>query len=406
MKPILRAALVLLVLLARPSVAPAAVSAETLKTFDVCLRFVRQAPHNRARNDVDWEAVRREWRPRADASEPGEPLRELLNEMLATLGASHTAVLDQEVYDGMMAELQGRETPTFGLLLEEMEEGRLFVRALYEAGPAARAGLKLGDEVVAIDSEPPLTSDAVVDAGYDPMPDRPRLFFLRPSAGSIELSVRSSPRARARSVRVEAEESSGLEAGHRSVRIVERGGRKIGVLHLWMVARGSGGFVQQALAGELAGCDAVVVDLRGRGGFADEINPILAPFRAAHGSSRSRGPAKAWKKPAVFLIDDRTRSAKELLSWAIRNEELGPLIGEKTEGAVLGAGFMPLPGGLYLEIGMFDVPVADGSLLEGVGVEPTIEVAHAGPFAAGRDPILEKGIEVALDAAKKRRRPI
>ena len=395
---------VLALLLAAPAAPPtsaAAISAETLKTFDACLRFVRQAPHNRARTDVDWEALKREWRPRADASEPGEPLRELLNGMLATLGASHTAVLDEEVYDGMMAELQGKETPTFGLLLEESQPNHLFVRALYEAGPAASAGLKLGDEVVAIDSQPALESDALVDAGYDPIPGSTRLFFLRPSASPVELSFRAKAKGQVRRTTLTAEESSGLAAGRRSVRIVERGGRRIGVLHLWMVARGSGRFVQEALAGELAGCDAVVVDLRGRGGFADEIQPILAPFRAAHGGARPRGRAQPWKKPVVFLIDDRTRSAKELLAWALRNEELGPLVGEKTEGAVLGAGFMPLPGGLYLEIGMIEVPVADGSSLEGVGVEPTLAVRQAGAYAGGRDPILEKGIEVALDSARK-----
>src|SRR5262245_24731618 len=203
----------LFVLLAALLVAPAGraatFSGETLQTFDSCLRFVRQAPHNRARNDVDWAEIRREWRPRADASEPGEPLRQLLNEMLATLGASHTAVLDEEVYDGMMAELQGSETPTFGLLLEEMLEGRLFVRALYEAGPAASAGLKLGDEVVLIDSLPALQSDALVDAGYDPLPGSTLLFFLRPSAGSVELSFRSKPNGQVRHATLTAEESSG-----------------------------------------------------------------------------------------------------------------------------------------------------------------------------------------------------
>jgi carboxyl-terminal processing protease len=218
--------------------------------------------------------------------------------------------------------------------------------------------------------------------------------------------VRSSARDRPRAVTLAPAESSGLAAGRRSVRIVERDGRRIGVLHLWMVARGSGKFVQEALAGELADCDAVVVDLRGRGGFADEINPILAPFRAAHRPPRPHTRIEPWKKPAVFLIDDRTRSAKELLSWAIRHEELGPLVGEKTEGAVLGAGFVALPGGLYLEIGMIDVPVADGSTLEGVGVEPTIPVAHAGAFAAGRDAILAKGLEVAAAEVKRRRKPI
>jgi C-terminal processing protease CtpA/Prc len=79
---------------------------------------------------------------------------------------------------------------------------------------------------------------------------------------------------------------------------------------------------------------------------------------------------RPWSKPVVFLVDDRTRSAKELLSWHIRDESLGPLVGEKTEGAVLGAHFVPLPGGHWLELGAQEVPV-NGVTLEGVGVEPT-----------------------------------
>jgi C-terminal processing protease CtpA/Prc len=398
----MRAAFVLLALLLAGPVTRAAPSPETLKTFDACVRFVRNAPHNRARTDVDWEALRRKWRPLADATEPGEPLRDLLNAMLATVGASHTAVLDREVYEGMMAELQGQATPTFGLLLEETGAGTLFVRAMYERGAAERAGLAVGDEIVAIDAERPLESEAIVDAGYDPAPDRARLFFLRPSAGEVDLSIRSSAHARPRAVTLAPEPTSGLAAGRRSVRIVERGGKKIGVLHLWMVARGSAGFVQEALKGELAGCDAVVLDLRGRGGYADEIAGILAPFRTAHRKARAHDGG-FWKKPVVFLIDDRSRSAKELLAWNIRNENLGPLVGEKTEGAVLGAGFMPLPGDLFLEVGMIEVPVADGSSLEGVGVEPTVEVAHAGAYARGRDPILEKGLELARAAVKRPR---
>ena len=232
---------------------------------------------------------------------------------------------------------------SFGLMLEEMRPGQLFVRALHEGGPAEEAGLVLGDEIVEIDFDDALASDALVDAGYDPASDRTRLFFLRPSVTSVDLLVRSKRNGPTRTVALDAVPTSGLEAGRRSVRVVERGGRRIGVLHLWMVARGAGRFVREALAGELVGCDALVVDLRGRGGFADEIPGLLAPFRTK-GSGTVR-----WTKPVVFLIDDRTRSAKEILSWNIRREKLGDLVGEKTEGAVLGAGFMPLPGGLYLE---------------------------------------------------------
>ena len=391
--------------------APRAVSSdETLRTFDACWKRVRELPRAQERDDVAWDELRREYRARADAAEPGAELRAVLNEMLGEVGISHTAVLDRPTYRGMMREIAGRPTPTFGLLLEEMKPGRLFVRAMYEQGPAERAGLKLGDEVVGVGNEPPLECDDVIDAGYDPRPGATRLFSLEPRdpGASIELLVRSTSGAAPRRARLVCEETSGLEAGRRSVRVVRRDGARVGVLHVWMMARGTGAFVQEAIRGELATCDALVVDLRGRGGLADEIDPILAPFRARQGRRAGHG-TPAWTKPVVFLVDDRTRSAKEIAAWYVRHEGLGPLVGEKTEGAVLGAHFVPLPGENWMEMGAVEVPVKGGLSLEGVGVAPTHRVEHLRPFARGVDPILETGLDVAAGAVARsvrRRGPI
>jgi carboxyl-terminal processing protease len=378
-------------------------SDETLAVFDACWKQLRALPRARARDDIEWGELKSEYRRRADDSEPGDELREVLNEMLGEVGVSHTAVLDRATYRTMMNEIAGKPSLTFGLLLEETLPGRLFVRSMYERGPAERAGLLLGDEIVAIEGEPPLESDLVVDAGYDPRPGSTRLFALRPDADvAYRLDVRSERAGPSRRATILPLETSGLESGKRSVRIVRRGAARIGIVHLWLVSRGSSRLVWDAVGGALAGCDALVLDLRGRGGLADEIDPILAPFRRGQGRRSHVAGAPKWSKPVVFLIDDRTRSAKELIAWHVRNEELGPLVGEKTEGAVLGAHFVPLPGGNWMELGAQEVPVDDGLSLEGVGVEPTRPVARALPWARGVDPILEKGLEIA--AASKRRR--
>lgn len=393
-------ALAALAIAPAPALARAPAPSEaTLKTFRACVRSLKSTPYFRGRDDLDWRALEAQWRPRADAAEPGEELRQVLNAMVMELDASHAAVLDGTIYRSMMNELAGRPSPTFGALLEEMEPGRLFVRALYEKGPAERAGLRLGDELVAVEGEPPLESAFVVDAGYDPGEGKTRLFTLVADAEGSVLDVAFRSRAGAKVARREitAEATSGLEAGRRSVRVVEVDGRRIGIVHLWMVARGSADLLSSTLKKEFAGCDGVVVDLRGRGGFSDEIDGLLAPFRA-----------KSWRKPVVFLTDDRTRSAKEIVAWHVRDERLGTLVGEPTEGAVLGAGFFPLPGGLYLEAPMMEVPVGDGSSLEGVGVRPHVTVRRAGPYAAGVDPILARGIALLtekLSGTARRRGP-
>ena len=74
-----------------------------------------------------------------------------------------------------------------------------------------------------------------------------------------------------------------------------------------------------------------------------------------------------------MLINEGTRSGKEVLAYGFKQYRLGELIGHRTEGAVLAAtAFLIGDDGLLL-LAVEDVLV-DGQRLEGVGVTPTIEV--------------------------------
>ena len=92
-----------------------------------------------------------------------------------------------------------------------------------------------------------------------------------------------------------------------------------------------------------------------------------------------------------MLIDGGTRSAAELFAQGFKNEELGPLFGSRTAGAVSGAQIKHLPGGLILYVAVQHVTI-NGVSLEGVGVGPTREIARHIPYSAGADPVLEAAI--------------
>jgi carboxyl-terminal processing protease len=294
----------------------------------------------------------------------------------------------------MMQELNAQATVTFGLLLEEAIPGRWFVRCAYEGGPAEHAGLMRGDEIVRIDGQPAPSSPWVIAAGYDATSPGGSLCMLGAVEGrELEIVLRRSPAGPLRTVHVRPRKMSSLDAAENSVAVVPLEGRHVGVVHVWYCARDSDDVLRDALEGPLRDCDALVVDLRGRGGYLHVAQRILEIFQPRQG----RPPR--WNRPAVFLIDGRTRSAKEVMAHVIQRDGLGTLVGERTEGAVLGAGFFPLPDGSYLELPIQDVPVGDVRL-EGVGVEPEVRVVAALPYAAGRDPILEQGCEIALRAAR------
>ena len=88
----------------------------------------------------------------------------------------------------------------------------------------------------------------------------------------------------------------------------------------------------------------------------------------------------------------RTRSGKEVLAYGFQRYRLGEIIGTQTAGAVLAASVFLMS----LLLAVADVTV-DGQRLEGVGVTPTIEVPFDPVYAAGRDPQLDRAVQVLSD---------
>lgn len=387
-----------------PAAAGAPAEAD-LATFDAVWSTIDRSFYDDDKHGVDWDEARAWYRPLVREADSGPAVRDLLQQMLAELKASHLTIVDGPVYQGMRNELLGRPSLTFGVQLEQTLPDRYFVRALYEGGPAEAAGLRLGDRVVAIDGVPIADSPRLVDAGYDPGLPGPGLYFVAvPDRGEIALEVQShEDAATRRTLRVSPRSMSAVDAAANSVRVVESGGVRIGTLHLWYCSRGVADVLEEAVAGPLSDCDALVLDIRGRGGYSDVVTEILAVFRPQRRLlGRTRAGAPPWSKPLVVLIDERSRSAKEILSYRIRRDGIGLLVGQRTEGAVLGAMFKALPDGSYLEYPGMAVPVG-GVSLEGVGVAPDFEVDQALPYARGRDAIFEKGVQVAVDEVVRRR---
>ncbi len=150
--------------------------------------------------------------------------------------------------------------------------------------------------------------------------------------------------------------------------------------------------------GALKDADALVWDLReGWGGaqpqYLDLFNPHAPTMKVTARNGETDLVDVKWRKPVAALINGGTRSGKEVLAYGFKEYRLGELIGSRTEGAVLAAtAFLIGDDGLLL-LAVEDVLV-DGRRLEGLGVEPTIEVAFDSRYAAGADPQLDRAVEV------------
>ncbi len=97
-----------------------------------------------------------------------------------------------------------------------------------------------------------------------------------------------------------------------------------------------------------------------------------------------------------MLVNNGSRSGKEILAYGFKKYGIGKVIGTKTAGAVVGGSAFLLEDGNLLYLAVVDVLI-DGERLEGKGVIPDIEVPFTLEYAQGKDPQVERAIEVLLE---------
>jgi carboxyl-terminal processing protease len=174
----------------------------------------------------------------------------------------------------------------------------------------------------------------------------------------------------------------------------------VGYVRVWSYAsrRYQGALEDLIAEGPLSNADALVWDLRdGWGGaqpyYLDLFNPRAPTMQVADRNGETGIVGAKWRKPVAALINGGTRSGKEVLAYGFKEYGIGPLIGSRTEGAVLAAtAFLIGDQGLLL-LAVEDVLV-DGQRLEGVGVEPTVAVPFDRRYAAGSDPQLDRAVDM------------
>ncbi len=97
----------------------------------------------------------------------------------------------------------------------------------------------------------------------------------------------------------------------------------------------------------------------------------------------------------AFLINGQDLSYAESLMGIVEAEHLGALVGGPTGGTNGGLDPVPVAGGYTLRFTGMDVRKKNGSPHHGVGIHPTVPVGRTlAGVIAGRDELLEKGIEV------------
>lgn len=322
-------------------------------------------------------------------------------QLLAQLHASHTGYFtaDDPEYHALAAIFAGplhrdANATVVSIGVDVTADG--FVRRAFAGGPAAAAGIRRGDRIVGVAGD---------DGGFAPVAS------LRRRAGApLRLLVQRRDAAPPQPVtvvpRAIAPPQEWLEAQQHSARIVDADGARIAVMAMFSGA-GEAPLqcLRQAIAGEFATADALVLDLRGGYGGCNADSVTLFDRTPAVIEQIDRDGVQhrfdgQWRRPLVLLIDATVRSGKEVVARSLQRHHRATVVGERSAGAVLGGTPFALQDGSLLYLAVADVLV-DGERLEGRGVEPDVAVADRLPFAAGADPQLDRAIAIAADLARQ-----
>jgi len=152
--------------------------------------------------------------------------------------------------------------------------------------------------------------------------------------------------------------------------------------------------------------EGFIIDVRGNGGGNVSAMLINRLARTLLSTGFARGseivqtyPRTVYIGHMVCLLNETSASDGDIFPFAFREAGLGPLIGKRSWGGVVGyTGTGPLIDGGSVNVPQFGFADAAGNyVVEGTGVVPDIEVENdPASILAGRDPQLERGIEEVL----------
>ncbi len=147
--------------------------------------------------------------------------------------------------------------------------------------------------------------------------------------------------------------------------------------------------------------EALIIDDRGNGG--GNISPMVIerllrqPYRLTmyRGSSHNGTvPERTLYGPKVLLVNKYSASDGDLFPWSFKENKLGPVIGTRTWGGIVGiSGTLPYMDGTDIRVPFFTNYDTRGNwIVENHGVDPDIIIDN--------DPVMEfKGIDQQLDKA-------
>jgi len=355
------------------------------------------APQPTGEPDRDWSAFVRGYdalvAKHPDWAAKVRPDWAVLRKMLSTLKDDHSLFMEPQE----MRRITETGFTGVGIRVTRPNPDELpYVTEVFRDSPASGAGIKPGDQLVAVDgaSTGGRSLTEVVNTIRGAQGTRVVLSVVRGGQPPVDIRI---TRGAVNAPPVEGAVRGGV----------------LGVLRIRSFGEGVPEQVQQFLTqGRNRGAQAWIVDLRGNPGGSLEAMARVAtnfiearPVGVAVDRNGQKEPIVAPGRPAVprfpyvVIVDRETSSAAELLAAAIKEYQVAPIVGMRTAGSVGLAAPQPLSDGSAIQITIRRLASPSGATIDKQGVQPDFEAnLTVDDLQRGDDPQLLRALEILMGA--------
>ena len=372
---------------------------EWLQMFDENARLMRDHYWREDMNGIDWAAVCAGYRPLVERIATHDDLVDVLWETNAELNTSHAYVLPP----GGQTE---DRVAWLGADLSRNDKGEIVIERILQgesSDPTARSPLR----AAGVAAQPGDVISAVDGHAVTGVPDIKAL-LLGAAGKPVELTLERDGKKRRVAV-VPVANEAGLRyhewVASRVARVRERSEGRVGYVHVPnMMAEGWAEF--HRLIEQASRCEAVVVDVRYNGGGHTSSLVLERLMRTVVGWGHARQldspepyPAQGMRGPVVFVTNPYAGSDGDIITAAAQNLGLGPVVGERSWGGVVGIdGRFELVDGTVVTQPRFAFSFnRQGFGVENHGTDPDIEVClDPADWEDGGDRQLDAAVAEAL----------
>lgn len=319
--------------------------------------------------------------------------------MLVALDDPFTKFLDPDEYKEMREDNEG-EFAGIGALLDTNDDGNVYVKEPLPNTPAEAAGVKAYDVIIAVDDRPvgDMLIEDVVKIIRGPVGSKVKLTLQRPNVQKpLDIVIKRAMVNPAVVVSSVVDEKS-----------------KIGYLRLYKFNEKADVQFDEALAKlEKENIKGLVLDLRSNpGGLLQMAIDITSRFVESGPvvTIQERGGQKTpyyvredkhnhKRYPLAVLVDQRSASASEILSGAIKDTGVGTLVGKTTFGKGRVQTIIPLQDGSAAAIVTAKYLTPKGTDIHKKGIDPDIVVEEPETYEPG-DPKTDVQLARAIDVVK------